>query len=180
MLSQIILTKLTHVTTAPWPSPLYWSGFGRKQTSPQMSPMRRVQWKDYRGEVGRVNKTNVLRHPETGNMGWLLLQLGLKGQRKHELIPVPVGTMDGALLRGATVIERSPYCQRCGPSASREEGGHSLAFFSSHPPISCSASYRPWTQPEVSQQRNPSNALYRERLPRAQSPLPKNGRESRE
>ena len=32
-----------------------------------------------------------------------------------------MGIMDGALLRGATVKGRSPYCQRCGPSTRREQ-----------------------------------------------------------
>lgn len=71
----------------------------------------------------QVHKTNALRHPETGNKGWLLLQLGLKGQRKHELIPLPLGTMDGALLRGATVMREAPTARDVAPvqAGNREE-----------------------------------------------------------
>lgn len=165
MLSQIILTNLTLVTRAPWPSPLHWSGLARKQNSPQMGPIRRFQWKDYREEVEKAHKTNrSVQASRNWQQGAAITPAeGTKGN--VELIQMSAGTMDGALLRENYSHREKPYCQRCGHNARREQGGNSLALFLSHPPSSFRAFYWFWIPPEVNQQGKPSNASHRGSFP---------------
>lgn len=105
--------------------------------------------------VSQINNTCWV----TQKLATLLLHLRLKGQKETWVNPSTREWM-GHWGKGATVMERSPFCQRHGPKARKEQGRNSLAFFLPNPLTSCSTSYWPWTQLGVSQYDNPRNASH--------------------
>ena len=91
--------------------------------------------------MDRVNKTNEIRRgTQKSNSEQPFQYLGLRSKRKQELIPVPAGGMDRALLRGSHSHGEKLLPPEAWPQSSTGMGGNSLAFFSSYPSISYSAS----------------------------------------